>query len=224
MLGHRKYGRNRGSEKLEVPFHRWLLVASLVVAAAGACSDDDASDPRDAGGTAGSDDEGGEGGGRSGSGGAFGAGGPPEPPSCEPRPEPSRDACLACVADMCCAELFGCGGVGEQLVSDAGYIEYYTCYDSFFVCVRDCFEEVAATASSARRSEEIMLQCGADCAVGGPDEFDYRSKDLLACAAGTPRPPLPSEGEDAGVETDNGDDDGGIAELNCSSECFPSWR
>lgn len=180
-----------------------LLLACVSSSPPAACSDDDDdANVIDAGG------------GRSGAGGAFPSGGTrPEPPTCDPRPDPADDACLSCLADHCCAELVPAIG-GQNSQDDYGF------YDGFFQCVRTCVEAHGDTdAGSSSRVEDAVLECGPGCTTAGPEQFDYRRADLLACSTGLSRP-IPATSAGSGTDFEWSDEDAGIGEANCTDVCF----
>lgn len=222
-----------------------VLLTTFALGFSPACSgDDDADSPSavdggrmltpdaaTAGGTGGT---GGLDGGSSGSRDAGGGGGTGGPPvggsaggrSCAPV-SPAEDACLACITSRheCCGWLASCGTTTHLDPLDAGAcrdcsppVVSFGCYDGFFTCVRDCFED-ARPDGSVMASVDIVRSCGEACAS---NLESWRHQELSALECAVPALGVSDTVDDAGIEQP-APADTWLGREGCARECFDGW-
>jgi hypothetical protein len=167
---------------------------SMAAGSGGAVSPDGGK-PRGGSGAAG---RGGEGGasGRGGQGGASGNSGMWDG-TCEPNPEdsnPDHSECLTCLAVECCGRVGGCQRSPSRQEDGGIWFTTWTCYDPFFSCFLECFDQQDAQSMEAERRVD---ECGTQCAPG--NVFDRGRRDHIACVLGG----IGIEGSDAGASDQN---------------------
>jgi hypothetical protein len=123
--------------------------------------------------------------------------------TCEPDPRdtnPDHEECLTCLARECCGRVHGCQASPSRQEDGGRWAASQTCYDPFFSCFVECFDQQdAQSMEAAQRVDE----CGTQCLPG--DVFDRSRRDHIACVLG-------------GIGSE--DADGGASDQNCIEACL----